>query len=116
MLLQGRLVTLQESKQEGKDLTKDQLQAIEKLPEVSIQLDIVKELQKQFLQLQAEVLYSGAHLHMHGAAEVLYSGAHLHMHGAAEVLYSGAHLHMHGAAEVLYSGAHLHMHGAALSD
>lgn len=42
-------------KQEGKELSKDQLQAIDKLPEVAIQLDIVKELQKQFQQLQTEV-------------------------------------------------------------
>ena len=42
-------------KEEGKELTKDQLQAIDKLPEVSTQLDIVRELQKQFQQLQAEV-------------------------------------------------------------
>ena len=43
-------------KEEGKELSKDQLQAIEKLPEVTIQLDTVKDLQKQFQQLQTEVM------------------------------------------------------------
>lgn len=47
-----RLTTLKE--QTGKDLDKDQLEAISKLPGVLIQVDLLRELQKQFADLSTE--------------------------------------------------------------
>lgn len=60
--LQSRLSQLTESKASGKTLDQAQLDAIGKLPEVAIQLELMKELQKQFTGLQTEVVGLLAHM------------------------------------------------------
>ena len=52
---QNRLVSLKESEEQGTQLEKDQLDAIAKIENVTIQLELVKELQKQFQALSVEV-------------------------------------------------------------
>ena len=52
---QNKLLTLQESAEHGEQLKRDQEEAISKLGEVQLQLDLVKELQKQFTSLNSEV-------------------------------------------------------------
>ena len=53
--LQNKLMTLQESADQGEQLKRDQEEAIAKLGEVQLQLDLVKDLQKQFFSLNVEV-------------------------------------------------------------
>ena len=55
ILLQNKLLSLQESADQGEQLKRDQEEAIAKLGEVQLQLDLVKDLQKQFSSLSAEV-------------------------------------------------------------
>ena len=48
-------MTLQESAEQGEQLKRDQEEAIAKLGEVQLQLDLVRDLQKQFNSLNVEV-------------------------------------------------------------
>ena len=48
-------MTLQESAEQGEKLTADQEDAVSKLGEVQLQLELVKDLQKQFTSLNSEV-------------------------------------------------------------
>ena len=53
--MQQRLTALEESLIKGKPLDKDQKEAVTKLPDVSVQLDLARDFQKQFQHVQAEV-------------------------------------------------------------
>ena len=62
---QNKLVTLKENAQSGTDaLDKAQQEAITKIKDVHLQLELVKDLQKQFGSLQAEVIPLPIHLHL----------------------------------------------------
>lgn len=52
---QNKLLTLQESAEHGEQLKREQEEAIAKLGEVELQLELVKDLQKQFNSLNSEV-------------------------------------------------------------
>ena len=52
---QNKLMALKQSIETGVKLTKDQEEAVMKLDEVNIQLDLVRELQKQFMGVTTEV-------------------------------------------------------------
>ena len=54
-MLQNKLLSLQESADQGEQLKRDQEEAIAKLGEVQLQLDLVKDLQRQFSSLNTEV-------------------------------------------------------------
>ena len=74
-LFQNKLLSLQESADQGEQLKRDQEEAIAKLGEVQLQLDLVKDLQKQFSSLNTEVnVY--VHVHVYTTCEqdrVMYS-------------------------------------------
>ena len=58
---QNKLESLRDNLESGSSrLDKDQLAAVAKLDEVGIQLELIKDLQKQFTTLQSEVCYQGA--------------------------------------------------------
>ena len=57
---QNKLESLRDNLESGSSrLDKDQLAAVAKLDEVGIQLELIKDLQKQFTTLQSEVCYQG---------------------------------------------------------
>ena len=53
--VQQKLTALEESLMNGKELDKDQREAVTKLPDVSVQLDLARDFQKQFQSVQVEV-------------------------------------------------------------
>ena len=53
--MQQKLTALEESLIKGKELDKDQREAVNRLPDVSVQLDLARDFQKQFQNVQGEV-------------------------------------------------------------
>lgn len=66
-LLQNKLESLKEGLDSGTRLDTDQIAAVAKLNDVSIQLELIKELQKQFTTLQSDVC---AHLYLNNLSKV----------------------------------------------
>ena len=62
---QNKLVTLKESEDSGAKLDKDQKAAVKRLDEVSIQLEVVRDLQRQFASFSQEVRERGMETRRH---------------------------------------------------